>query len=69
MFLEPAVAKPPLVRGVDEDSVNVTYNPSTQPGGFPEKFYIVYKEKGKYTFYSILFDCVFYCSKSVRTHA
>ncbi|CAB3990725.1 contactin-4-like isoform X1 [Paramuricea clavata] len=42
----PAVAEPPFVHGVDEDSVNVTYNASTHEGGFPEKFYIVYKEKG-----------------------
>lgn len=47
MFSVPAIPKPPSVRGIDGVSVNVTYNPSTQQGGgFPEKFYIVYKEKG-----------------------
>ncbi|XP_046841106.1 fibronectin type III domain-containing protein-like [Xenia sp. Carnegie-2017] len=41
----PAVARPPIVEAIDEDSVNVTYVPSSKEGGYPEKFYIVYKEK------------------------
>lgn len=45
-FVAPAVARPPIVEAIDEDSVNVTYVPSSKEGGYPEKFYIVYKEKG-----------------------
>ncbi|XP_046841110.1 fibronectin type III domain-containing protein-like [Xenia sp. Carnegie-2017] len=41
----PAVAPPPIVEAIDEDSVNVTYVPSSKEGGYPEKFYIVYREK------------------------
>ena len=51
---EPAVANPPDVHSLDKDSVNVTYNPSSKLGGFPERFYIVYKEKGKCYLHSIL---------------
>lgn len=45
--LAPAAARPPDVLGLDAESVSVTYRPGNGTGGFPEKFYVVYKEKGK----------------------
>ncbi|XP_028407908.1 contactin-3-like [Dendronephthya gigantea] len=45
----PAVARRPDVHGLDAESVNVTYRPgsTSKTSGFPEKFYVVYKEKGE----------------------
>lgn len=46
LFSVPAVPNAPGVYGIDEDSVNVTFNPGNGEGGFLERFLVMYKEKG-----------------------
>ena len=41
------MSKAPDVYGISKDSVNVTLNEGDGQGGFSEKFYVMYKEKGE----------------------
>lgn len=46
IFSVPAKPKAPVLNGIGQDGVNVTFNEGEPEKGFPERFVVVYRVKG-----------------------
>ena len=46
IFAVPAKPKAPVLKGIGENGVNVTFQEGKPEKGFPEKFIVLYRVKG-----------------------